>query len=309
MPPQTASTGLAGHAPLSRMTGLSTLTLVLGLAAGCASLRDEPIGPARKETAYAVTVSNQLIAFNAGQPQLILSKQALTGLQAGESVVGIDYRVARGQLYALSSAGRLLRIDTQQAAVQPIGQPIDVVAGSAPLGFDFNPTVDRIRVVDPSGRNLRLHPDTGAVVDSDPQAAGTQADGRLAYEPGDAAAGRQPHIVAAAYTYNKVNEKLTTNYAIDALQGTLVMQGTREGATPAVSPNTGRLTTVGKLGVPAFSNASLDIADLSNAAFLATDSQGDRESRWYGVDLVTGKATYIGSIRTGEVVRGIAIEP
>ena len=31
------------------------------------------------------------------------------------------------------------------------------------FGVDFNPQVDRLRVVSNSGQNLRLHPDTGAV--------------------------------------------------------------------------------------------------------------------------------------------------
>ena len=36
------------------------------------------------------------------------------------------------------------------------------LSGTA-FGFDFNPTVDRIRVVSDTGQNLRLNPDTGAV--------------------------------------------------------------------------------------------------------------------------------------------------
>ena len=40
--------------------------------------------------------------------------------------------------------------------------------------------------------------------------ADLQIDGRLAYAPGDAGAGRTPGVVAAGYTYNKVNEKITT---------------------------------------------------------------------------------------------------
>jgi Domain of unknown function (DUF4394) len=136
-----------------------------------------------------------------------------------------------------------------------------------------------------------------------------QADGTLAYANGDVAFGKTPRAVSAAYTYNKTDEKITTNYAIDSTQMTLVMQGSREGTTPAVSPNTGRLSTVGALGTGPFSRASFDIADVSNAAYLATSSDSDRESRWYGVDLNSGAARLIGTIRAGETVRGVAIEP
>ncbi len=277
--------------------------------AGCATPRDEAVGALRKETAFAVTASNQLISFNAGQPQKVLSRKPITGLAAGESLVGIDYRVARGQLYGLTTAGRLLRLDTSSAAVEPIGQPLGIDFAAETVGFDFNPTVDRIRLVGDAGRNQRLHPDTGAAVDGDATQAGVQPDGRLAYASGDPAAGRMPRVVAAAYTYNKVDEKITTNYVIDAAQGALAMQGSREGTTPVVSPNTGRLATVGALGIPTFTSASFDIADVSNAAYIATDRAGQRESRWYGVDLASGKASFIGTIRAGETVRGVAIEP
>lgn len=278
------------------------------VAAGCATPPEETIGAARKEVVHAVTASNQLISFNAGQPQKLLSKKALTGLNAGESIVGIDYRVARGQLYALTNAGRLLRLDAARGNVETIGEPQDLKLGAEIIGFDFNPTVDRIRLVSDQGRNQRLHPDSGAMVDGDANTPGIQPDGALNYAAGDAAAGKPARVVAAGYTYNKQDEKITTNYAIDAVQGTLVMQGSREGATPAVSPNTGRLTTVGKLGVPTFSRASFDIADVSNAAFLSLDASG-KESRWYSVDLASGRATFIGTIRAGEAVTGVAIEP
>jgi hypothetical protein len=88
------------------------------LMAGCVSVSNEPpepSNPPRKEIFYAVTTSNQLIAFNAGQPQKILSKKPLTGLQSGEEILGVDYRVAKGVLFALgrtAGEGRLYTIDT-----------------------------------------------------------------------------------------------------------------------------------------------------------------------------------------------------
>lgn len=292
-----------------RSASFDLAVVAASLLAACAGAERETVGPARKETAFAVTASNQLISFNAGQPQKILTRKAITGLAAGETLAGIDYRVARGQLYGLTSAGRLLRLDTASGAVEPVGQPLGLPSAGERVGFDFNPTVDRIRLVGSGGRNQRLHPDTGAAVDGDANSPGVQPDGDLGYAAAEGAAGRTPRVVAAAYTYNKVDEKITTNYVIDAADATLAMQGSREGATPVVSPNTGRLTTIGKLGIPAFAGASFDIADVSNAAFIATERAGERESRWYGVDLATGKASFIGTIKAGDPVRGIAIEP
>ena len=206
----------------------------LGVAAcmatlGCASMQ-EAEGPPRKEFFHAVTESHQLIKFNAGQPQKILDRKPISGLPPGEKILGIDYRVARGVLYALGGSGRLYTLNTATGVAMPVGNAAFAVKlEGSEFGFDFNPTVDRIRVAGNSGQNLRLHPDTGAVVDADDKAPGVQTDGALTFAAGDANAGKTPRIAAAAYTYNKVNDKITTNFAIDAALGLLVTQGTREG--------------------------------------------------------------------------------
>lgn len=302
----------------------SVLKIVLAgfamVATGCASISNEPaepVNPPRKEIFYAVTASNQLIAFNAGQPQKILSKKPLTGLQGGEEILGVDYRVAKGVLFALgrSAAGsaaeaRLYTIDTGSGKATQVGSgTLAVKLQGDEFGFDFNPTVDRIRVAGNSGQNMRLHPDTGAVVDSNPNEAGIQIDGKLAYAANDANAGKVPSVVAAGYTYNKVNDKITTNYAIDAATESLVTQGTKEGVTPAVSPNTGQLFTVGKLGTGAFARAAFDIADTTGAAFIALTQANGKSSRFYMVNLDTGAATFMGTIGGGEPVRGMSFEP
>ena len=256
----------------------------------------------------AVTASNQLLQFNAGQPHKILDRKPITGLATQESLVGIDYRVARGTLYGLGTTGRLYVIDARTGAAKPVASAPSLVLAGTEYGFDFNPTVDRIRVTTIDGSNLRLHPDTGAVVDGDASSPGSQFDGKLAYVEGHANAGKSAALVAVGYTYNKTNEKLTTNYAIDAEQGALVLQGSREGASPVVSPNTGRLSTVGTLGIDKFERGSLDIADVTGNAYLAA-AAGSGSTRWYQVDLSTGRARLIGTIGAGDGLRGIAIEP
>jgi hypothetical protein len=287
------------HAPVLAATAM--------LLAACATQPMEAMGPPAKEMVYAVTATNQLVQFNAGQPQKTLSSKALTGLAAGDTLLGIDYRVAKGQLFGLGISGQLYRIDTQTGAASAVGTPNMLPkAGATEWGFDFNPTVDRIRVINNAGDNLRLHPDTGALVDGNPNEAGVQFDGRLAYDAADANAGKTPAVVAAGYTYNKDNDKITTNYALDGRQGVLVHQGTKEGVQPAVSPNTGKLYTVGSLGVGPFDKATLDISDVSNAAFSAITAGS--KSVWYRIDLATGKATRIGTVAAGAVV-GAAIEP
>lgn len=268
------------------------------LVAGCASAPTEPVGAPRKETVLAVTDGGELIRFNAGQPQRVLARVPLQGLAAGEQVLGIDFRVARGVLYALGSSGRLYTVDVASGKAGAVGSAAPAPLAGQRFGVDFNPVADRVRVVSDSGQNLRLHPDSGVLAATDPA---------LAYADGDAAKGRVPRVAGAGYTYNKQNDKLTTNYAIDLDAATLVTQGTKEGVAPAVSPNTGRLFTVGALGTGPLEDASFDIADVDNSALAALRRDG--RTRLYAVDLASGRATAIGTVADGKPLRGIAIEP
>lgn len=292
-------------APARISIGL-TLTTLLAACAGPSG--PGAMAPDRREVAVAVTASQQLIRFNAARPDRILSRRALTGLQPGEQLLGLDFRVKNDMLYALGSSGRLYTVDADSGAVTAVGAPFGVALQGNEFGFDFNPTVDRIRVVSNSGQNLRLHPDTGAVVDANADQAGVQTDGPLAYAAGDPQAATTPRVVGAAYTYNKADPKITTNFAIDAVAGALVTQGTREGVQPAVSPNSGRLLSVGPLGVGAFHDAAFDIHTLTDAAFAALTARDGSSSRWVQLDLKTGAARVIGTIGGGEPVRAIALQ-
>ncbi len=287
----------------------TAIALAAVALAGCASTPQESMGAARAEKAVAVTASHMLIKFNAGQPQKILSSVSIKGLQPGESILGIDYRVSKDMLYALGSSGRLYTLNEDTAQLTPVGAaPFAVKLEGNQFGFDFNPTVDRIRVISNSGQNLRLHPDTGAVVDSNPNVEGVQIDGLLTYAASDANAGKKPSIVGAAYSYNKADPKITTNYALDAATGALVTQGSREGSAPAVSPNTGQLFTVGKLGVN-FEDSAFDIQALSDVAFAALSGKEIKGVRLYTLDLKTGAAQPIGTIGVREGIRAMAMEP
>lgn len=268
---------------------------LLALVAGCVSV-PEPLGALRPETVFAVTDQAELIRFNAGQPQRVLQRLPLQGLPAGERLVGIDFRVARGVLYALSSGGRLYTLDTTTARLSVVGSGAPLALSGQRFGFDFNPVADRLRVVSDTGQNLRLHPDTGAVAATDP-----------ALLPVAGTGGAALRVAGAGYTYNKRDDKLTTNFAIELVAGTLVRQGSAEGVQPAVSPNTGQITVVGALGAGALDDAAFDIADTDNTALAALRSGG--RTRLHQVDLATGRATLLGTVAEGRGLWGMAIAP
>lgn len=296
---------------VASVAGAYALALLLSGCAGApGAAADGPLHPqaeAFTETVWALTPAQTLLRVRAGQPDTVAQRLPVSGLAPGETLVAMDFRVSRGVLYGLSNQARLYTLDTRTGQATPVAATASGWALHGPrVGLDFNPAADRVRVVTEAGQNLRIHPDTGLAVDHAPATPGLQPDGALAYAPDDPAAGRLPRVVAAGYTYPPKDPKRTTNYAIDLAQGTLVMQGSREGDTPVVSPNTGQLRTVGPLGVAGLAEADLDIADVKNTALAALRT---RHTQLYVLNLATGQAQRLGRLADGGPVLAIAIEP
>jgi hypothetical protein len=153
-------------------------------------------------------------------------------------------------------------------------------------------------VVSDAGQDLRLNPNDGTVAAVDPM---------LAFAAGDPSAANKPRIVGAGYVNSFLGATTTTLYEIDSNLNALVTQGS-VGGSP-VSPNTGRLFTVGPLGVTAGGGpVGFDIASPSNAGFASLTPQGSTRSQFYTVNLMTGAATLIGPIGgLNEAVQGIAV--
>src|SRR5207253_11128454 len=85
---------------------------------------------------------------------------------------------------------------------------------------DFNPVVDRIRVVSNADQNLRLNPNDGTL---------TAIDTNLAFAAGDPNQGANPNVVALAYTNNFAGAGSTTLFGIDDGIDSLVRQGSPTG--------------------------------------------------------------------------------
>ena len=61
-------------------------------------------------TFYALG-GNRLDKYQTSNPEMMISSATITGLQAGETILGIDFRPATGELYALGSNSRLYTIN------------------------------------------------------------------------------------------------------------------------------------------------------------------------------------------------------
>lgn len=291
-----------------RLDRLFALAVALAVAFTEVACGTSPDQAAPRDTVLAVTTSGHLIRFRAGTPDKLLWRKTLTGLQPGETVLGIGMRATERRLYAVGSTSRLYRINVLTGTATPWGEPFTVPLTGTYFGVHFDPIGDRLRILSDTGQNLRVNPETGAVVDSDPSVTGVQIDGPLAYATGDPSEEMRPVVVAAACAPHASDGKLTTTFALDAAAGALVTLGNRPGKVPALPPEAGHLFTVGDLGTGPFLHAALDIS-ATGAAYAALTLADAAESRWMAVDLTNGAARLIGPIGGGEPVVGMAIEP
>ncbi len=293
----------------------------------CGTARPRPFRPALellegREVPVALvglTTAGSLIRFDSGTPgTLVGSPVTVTGLAAGETLVGIDYRPATGTLFGVGSTSRVYTINVATGVAAAVGGTAFTPALSGTnFGVNFNPTVDRLRVIGNTGQSLRINPDTGLVV-------GGVADTSLFYDPNDdtnrgffgttdpadpSSPADVPGSVttdAIAYTRNGPTGNVTTLYAIDIAQDLLVRVGGPDG-TP--SPNLGQVVAVGELRTPAFTlvnfgtNTSFDIQAGTDAAFAVNGSTV------YSLNLTTGTVTSLGVLGGGFTLSAVSVIP
>ena len=257
------------------------LFLLVFFAAGIAQIN--------AATIYGLTGTNQLVRFDSSTPSTVMTVGTITGTQIGENIVGIDFRPATGQLFGLGSNSRLYIINRTTAAATFVGMLTTPLNGTN-FGFDFNPTVDRIRIVSEADQNLRANPNDGTNV----------VDGTLAYAAGDPNAGQNPNVVGAGYTNSFGGTATTQLFDIDSNLRILANQN------PA---NSGTLITVGSLGISATdlnatSQVGLDIISSTGTAFASISTAA--VSRLYTVNLTTGAATSAGTIGANVVDIAVA---
>lgn len=260
-------------------------TRALALALAAAGLA----APAHAQLVYGLTDTQSLVTFDAATPGTIQSGAFLSGLAGGERAIGIDFRPATGELFALGSQNNLYTVDVATGRATRVGSGFGDRLNGSSFGFDFNPTIDRIRVVSDADQNLVLNPITGAstmVTD-------------LFYRAGDANEGADPNVVGSAYTNSLPGATTSQLYGIDTGLDILVRQDN----------SAGTLDTVGSLGVDLTDVVGFDIDGSTNSAYAAVQDIALGRSTFWSINLDTGQATRIGEVGGGALVGSIAIVP
>ncbi|HTH51466.1 MAG TPA: DUF4394 domain-containing protein, partial [Pyrinomonadaceae bacterium] len=200
----------------------------------------------------------------------------ITGMQVGETLIGMDLRPATGVIYGVGSTSRVYIINPTTGAATPVGSAGAFAVNGTSFGMDFNGGVDRIRLVSNTEQNLRLNPNDGTLTATD-----------TALSPAG-------NIVGIAYDRNDATPITpTTLYGIDSAAGTLVTIGSIDGSPN--SPNGGQVTTVGSLGLGTNLNESIgfDVSATSGISYATITTGGI--SRLYTINLATGAATLVSS--------------
>ena len=269
--------------------------------------------------AYALSNTN-LISFDTASPT-ITTTTAITGVSAGETLVGIDFRPNNGLLYSLgvnatADTATLYVISQRTGVATPVGTVGGIAFAGTDLpdpattgyGFDFNPANDRIRVTTGTGLNFRINPSDGTPVDSD-------ANGGNGITPDSAINGGPLGVDATAYTNNQPNNgNVTTLYTLDAANNTLFIQNTPNGGTQTLGQvvtfngNPLDFTSIGGFDITAGVNAPASNSAVTTGQAFAVLNVGGTTSI-YSINLVTAQATLVGNIGNGATaVQGFAVQ-
>ncbi|WP_374338140.1 DUF4394 domain-containing protein [Methyloversatilis sp.] len=245
-------------------------------------------GAAHAASFVGLTTGNQIGRFGSDNTAGA-SFVSITGLGAGERILGIDLRPSDNTVYGVSSLNRIYTLDAATGAARFVSAlDIPVVNPSLSYGIDFNPVADfagaaSLRLVSQTGSNFAINARTGVV--------------------GNAASVIPSGITAVAYTGSDASQSgapaTTALYYIDTARDTLMF------ATAAFNAPT--ISVAGALGVAGnvigANGFDIDAKGMGWAAL--TLDNGD--SGLYSIDLTTGLATFNGALNAN--LRGLSAAP
>ena len=228
--------------------------------------------------AIALTVRQELLHLDldrgeVGERRRLANVEDLRGL-----LLALDRRPADGQIYALTGltemTDRMSLLPLPRDATSPVDfrQQANEIPLDLPLPSDvliaFDPLLDSLRVIEPTGRSFRVDPSSGALSE----------DVSLVASGGSGT----PRFSAAAYgrsfsggTFGQTRH--TPLYLIDVAQRALHIEDPRQ---------PGRLEYIGELGIP--------LRELSAFRIFSTPETDTGVlvdgNRIYTIDLLTGQA-------------------
>lgn len=246
-------------------------------------------------TFYALA-GNTLDKYSTSNPEMVLGSAMITGLQTGESVLGLDFRPKTGQLYALGSNSRVYIVNPNSGVATfafsfKTASGLQVLLSGTSFGFDFNPQVDRLRIISNTGQNLRVVPDNATV-----GIAGTTfVDGSINPQPAS--------VNGVAYDNNIAGTPSTELYALDVTTDLLY---------EIKPPNAGTLIEPLPVKLKLEGDGGFDIAPRN--ANVTTDIglalyEVNKKSTLFHIDVETGEIRILAKYNKDIMYTALAISP
>lgn len=234
-----------------------------------------PVSIASAEQIAGLTFDGKIVTFDSATPMTIASSFAITGLTAGDTLLGLDLRPSNSLLYGVSQTGRVYTLST--TGIASLITTLSTTPSGSSFGVDFNPVPDRLRIISNTGQNLRANVMGGA----------TTTDGSITRSGGGAI-----NLQGTAYTNSVPGGPApvtTVIYGIDSVTDSLMT---------SAAPNGGVYTSVGSLGVGLTGSnlTGFDISGATGNAYLSIDSA------FYAVDLATGATRFIDTVGSGPLI-------
>jgi hypothetical protein len=206
------------------------------LLAATAATAAAVAAPQASATSLVALTDNALVVINVERARV---ERRLTSGNIASQLVGIDVRPANRQLYGLFRSGLLATINTRTGTATS-GRQLSRALPVEPISIDFNPAVDRLRIISADDTNLRANVDDGIVVspdDGDINFAGSGSP-----NPANPFSDPDPSVVGAAYSNSipgsAVGAVTTSLFDIDASPPALYVQ---------FPPNSGTLVAAARI--------------------------------------------------------------
>jgi hypothetical protein len=245
---------------------------------------------------YALDGS-RLDKYSTSNPETRIGSVTISGLQAGERLLDIDFRPKNGMLYGLGSNSRVYIINPTTGAASfafsfRTTTGMDLSLSGTSVAFDFNPAADRLRIISNTGQNLRVVPD--GIMGT---AAGTTfVDGSI--NPSGAM------LTGAAYDNNDNDPATGTRlFVLDASTDLLYKVD---------PPNAGTLTDAMRVKLKLEGDGGFDIAPRN--AMVTTDIalalyEVNKKATLFQIDPATGNTRILAKYRKELSYTALAISP
>lgn len=254
--------------------------------ASAALLALAAVAPARAATIFTIgDGGSSLIRFDSANPGTVTR----VGFFGGDGLFldAIDFRPGRGRLFGYSAFDNTyytVNLNTAQLTTASVMNPGPQV-NSTLLGLDFNPTIDKARVVADTDQNIVFDPNTGMSSGFTP----------LFFVAGDVNAGADPNVIENAYTNSFGGSTSTQQFVLDFELNVLAKLANNTGELRTVAQVTRPDTTV--IDFDEFVGFDILTSDPNTNTAFAILSVGGTPGL-FTIDLGTGVATALGDIGT-----------